>query len=154
MPSVVKETITLWIQERKCNTNFRLIFLHGWNQMKTLYAFVSLEGFIFSWALDKIYLIAASLLLHTCGVMREYFPRVWKQIRAVLLETLINQPEQLFLCLPSFWWVMIHSIKLVNVKPERNFCWVSDQWLKGCQQYIHIFHQGWFNCSVGSRDMR
>lgn len=32
----------------------------------------------------------------TPGLMREYFPRVWKQIQAVLLETLLNQPNQLF----------------------------------------------------------
>lgn len=64
----------------------------------------------------------------TPSVMREYFPRVWKQIHALLLETLLNQPDQLFLCLPSFWQVTIHSIWLANVNVKWIFLWVSDQW--------------------------
>lgn len=75
----------------------------------------------------------------TPSVMREYFPRVWKQIPALLLETLLNQPDQLFLCLPSFWQVTIHSIRLVNVNVKWIFLWVSDQWcLPTVVQYLPV----------------
>lgn len=60
--------------------------------MKTLQALLSSEGFIFSRASNEIYLIASPIP----GIMREYFPRVWKPIQAVLLEILLNQPNQLF----------------------------------------------------------
>lgn len=74
----------------------------------------------------------------TPSVMREYFPRVWKQIHALLLETLLNQPDQLFLCLPSFWQVTIHSIRLVNVNVKWIFLWVSDQWCLPVVPYLPV----------------
>lgn len=81
-------------------------------------------------------------------VMREYFPWVWKHIQAVLLETLLNQPNQLFLCLPSFWWVTTHSIRLVNVNIKLNFCWVlleiSSVFLGCCWKWFHIFQDSLF----------
>lgn len=64
----------------------------------------------------------------TPRVMREYFPRVWKQIQAALLETLLKQPNQLFLCLPSFWRAEIHSIRLANVNVKWIFCCIGDWW--------------------------
>lgn len=113
-------------KRRNTSSNFRLIFLRGRNTLKTLHALVSLQGFIFSCASVEIYLIAASSSPMP-SIMREYFPRVWKQIQALLLETLLNQAYQLFLCLPSFWWLRSHLISPIDVNGKWIFGWVSDQ---------------------------
>lgn len=60
----------------------------------------------------------------TPAVMREYFPRVWKQIQALLFRSLLNQPNQLSLF--SFSRVTIHSIRLLKVSVR----WISPSFLQ------------------------
>lgn len=60
------------------------------------------------------------------AVMREYFPRVWKQIQALLFKSLLNQPNQLSLI--SFSRATIHSIRLLKVSVR----WIFPPFCPSC----------------------
>lgn len=68
----------------------------------------------------------------TPAVMREYFPRVWKQIQALLFKSSLNQPNQLSLF--SFSRVTIHSIRLLKVSAR----WIFPSFCPSCSCSLRL----------------